>query len=629
MLSCNIYDYSNCSGGWFYAAYEIYMDLGIVAESCMPFSGTCETPACNADACAVKGQLASFARVPDDVDVIKAALMQGPLAVCCRMSDLFYYYKSGVYRAPRDASSIDHAVLLVGWDNTLDSGAGAWIIKNSWGTDWGLDGYGYISYDDIAYAYQVDYQPDSAAALTVYVPHDDDIWVAGTQHVLGWATDLAAHRFQLSYRQQFGNTNVMIADQVPGTSREFVWTVPDTPRDDCVIEVKAYDQRGKLLAADTSNGSFAITPPRSAWPAAGVIVTALPGNVAPPCQVGHDGQDGAAILTFRPSQSMTANVYLSRIDHDGQLVWPQAVQVTATAVASTARMVSDPSGATIIVWQDLRQVDRPRIYAQRIDTAGNPTWATGGIVVSPIGPGYEFTDGWAQHASLASDGQAGAVVVWDYYTADYASSDIYAQRVASDGTLLWGTAASHGVPVCAAPGYQVSPVVSGAGAGFVVVGWADRRNGTDAGVDVFAQKLDNSGLNLWAANGVRANATNAGTGSFSQLELRPGAGGDAFLFWRSHFPALQYQYYLQKVNSAGAGWPVDLAIGGDRRRHHRGDRARWLRWLPCHLGRNPRRPRALGRVRAARQRGRSQTVGRTRSPGVHGARVPFVASDHQ
>jgi len=50
-----------------------------------------------------------------------------------------HHYSGGVYSEKE--MKTDHAVLLVGYGNDNDGTGDYWIIKNSWGPDWGLDGY--------------------------------------------------------------------------------------------------------------------------------------------------------------------------------------------------------------------------------------------------------------------------------------------------------------------------------------------------------------------------------------------------------------------------------------------------------------------------------------------------------
>jgi hypothetical protein len=101
--------------------------------------------------------IAGYYQIPGDVtrDLIKQAIMDyGGLYSSMYYDDEYYNSVTKTYCCTDTSNSTNHGVLIVGWDDNkvTDCGVGAWIVKNSWGTSWGENGYFYISYSDYYFA---------------------------------------------------------------------------------------------------------------------------------------------------------------------------------------------------------------------------------------------------------------------------------------------------------------------------------------------------------------------------------------------------------------------------------------------------------------------------------------------
>jgi hypothetical protein len=142
LISCNTYGYG-CNGGWLDGCLDVFRDLGAVAEECMPYEARDGVP-CTAASCTVQARASALLYLADDIGTIKTAILEyGAVATGMEVVSDFRYYGGGCYEHPSGGIS-NHAVALIGWDDTMCGGV--WIVKNSWGTDWGEHGYFYIKY---------------------------------------------------------------------------------------------------------------------------------------------------------------------------------------------------------------------------------------------------------------------------------------------------------------------------------------------------------------------------------------------------------------------------------------------------------------------------------------------------
>ena len=133
-----------CNGGLMDNAFDYAIDNGMCSESGDPYEA-------KADTCIDCQVVAKFT---DCIDVssgneleLKEAVSRGPVSVAIEAdTKVFQFYSSGVITSESCGESLDHGVLIVGYGE--EQGQKYWLVKNSWGTSWGDEGYVKIARTD-------------------------------------------------------------------------------------------------------------------------------------------------------------------------------------------------------------------------------------------------------------------------------------------------------------------------------------------------------------------------------------------------------------------------------------------------------------------------------------------------
>lgn len=133
------YGNMGCNGGLMDSAFDYVIDNGICTEEDIPYTAkgnTCES--CSNSAI----KLSSCTDVTSRNQLhLKEAVSRGPVSIAIEAdTSIFQHYTGGVISSSACGTSLDHGVLIVGYGTEAD-GTMYWLVKNSWGTSWGDNGY--------------------------------------------------------------------------------------------------------------------------------------------------------------------------------------------------------------------------------------------------------------------------------------------------------------------------------------------------------------------------------------------------------------------------------------------------------------------------------------------------------
>jgi len=143
LVDCDRMDYG-CNGGSPVYAMQYVQSQGQELESSYPYIASVGTCTYNA-AKAIQGITTGPGYVQSNsVPALKAAIYQVPTVVAVEATDVLQSYQSGVLdNTSGCTANLDHAVLAVGYGPY--AGQDTFMVRNSWGADWGVNGYFYIS----------------------------------------------------------------------------------------------------------------------------------------------------------------------------------------------------------------------------------------------------------------------------------------------------------------------------------------------------------------------------------------------------------------------------------------------------------------------------------------------------
>ena len=265
------------------------------------------------------------------------------------------------------------------------------------------------------------------------------------------------------------------------------------------------------------------------WGERGVLIGST-GNGLPYSEAVSDGSGGAIVtwsecLPQVSGEPPSCQSYVARIDAEGDVqwqwgregveidsmiadgaggiimgVWAADTKPSLVKIDSEGNLPWGEDGVSVGLWperSDEMASDNSggvivvestfqgsdTVYAQRVDSQGNILWQPGGVQAY-IGP--------AEEAQVVSDGAGGAIIAYmrDIPCEDgvgFCDSDIYAQRIDAEGNVLWGP---DGVPICTESAVVQNPQIVDDGAGGAIVFFVDERG-------VCAQRVDADGHKLW------------------------------------------------------------------------------------------------------------------------------------
>jgi len=147
LVDCDRDQDQGCNGGLMDNAFE-YIKAGHPLMLEDDYSYTARRSSCKYDSSEGVGTVSDYEDCDSSSEAMKNMLDKGPVSVAIEADKtVFQSYSEGVITGSSCGTKLDHGVLAVGYGS--EDGEDYFLVKNSWGPDWGADGFVKIGADNV------------------------------------------------------------------------------------------------------------------------------------------------------------------------------------------------------------------------------------------------------------------------------------------------------------------------------------------------------------------------------------------------------------------------------------------------------------------------------------------------
>ncbi len=265
------------------------------------------------------------------------------------------------------------------------------------------------------------------------------------------------------------------------------------------------------------------------------------GMANPWCYTSISDGTGGIVAAWRDNREpQFRRIYCQKMDVDGSLVWTDEVGGLPLNDHSShqddVQLTSDGSGGVFIVWKDrIEDEVYGDLYIQHINADGDFLWEENGSILCA-------QQNEQRHPRFLEIEPGSALVAWEDYRDNEGNSDLYIQKIYGESSLEWEWGETvDGNVLCTADNDQFYVRLCSDGEGGVIATWEDQRHSTNFS-DVYCQRITSDGNRVWGdPNGIPASVEYLWQEMCIPVLLGNGHFGVFWNDYRTGSPGLYYQ----------------------------------------------------------------------------------------